>query len=420
MKALVILVSCLCLCLAEKVRYDGHKVLRLVPVTEDQIETLHIWHNEAHKRGLIFWGEPGLLNQAVDVQFPPEKFAAYRTRLNNLGFQPIVLFDNVQSELDNQEAARVTRQQQTPTLNFFTDYRTAAEIFQWLDQTAANCPAGATCTVTNIGTSWEGRELKVFRISNGPNKRAIWIDSLIHAREWISGATNLYFIDQLVNNYNNAANRAMVDAYDWVFMPIINIDGYQYTFDTDRMWRRTRSDRGDILGCVGCDANRNFDFQWMTIGASDDPCSNTYAGVAPNSEPEVDAVRAYIMQNPSYYGAFITMHSYSQLFLLPYGYTVDFPQDYDEMMRVADLATEDLFNVHGTVYESDSASVILYPSSGTSRDWAKGVPQIKYVYTFELRDTGNYGFILPPEQIIPSGQETWEAVKRIAQEITFP
>jgi hypothetical protein len=32
----------------------------------------------------------------------------------------------------------------------------------------------------------------------------------------------------------------------------------------------------------------------------------------------------------------------------------------------------------------------------------------------ELRDQGEYGFLLPPEQIIPSGLETLEAVKALA------
>jgi len=46
-------------------------------------------------------------------------------------------------------------------------------------------------------------------------------------------------------------------------------------------------------------------------------------------------------------------------------------------------------------------------ASGSSYDWAKGVAGIKYSYTLELRDRGQYGFLLPPSQIIPTGEETW-------------
>lgn len=55
--------------------------------------------------------------------------------------------------------------------------------------------------------------------------------------------------------------------------------------------------------------------------------------------------------------------------------------------------------------------MLIDPSSGTSRDWAKGDPEIEYVYTLELRDEGDYGFLLPPEQILPTGEETWAGIK---------
>ena len=50
-------------------------------------------------------------------------------------------------------------------------------------------------------------------------------------------------------------------------------------------------------------------------------------------------------------------------------------------------------------------------SSGTSRDWAAGMMSIPYVYTIELRDEGSFGFLLPPDQILETGVETWEGVK---------
>ena len=50
-------------------------------------------------------------------------------------------------------------------------------------------------------------------------------------------------------------------------------------------------------------------------------------------------------------------------------------------------------------------------SSGNSRDWAAGVAHVPYVYTVELRDRGKHGFLLPPDQILETGVETWEGVK---------
>ena len=60
---------------------------------------------------------------------------------------------------------------------------------------------------------------------------------------------------------------------------------------------------------------------------------------------------------------------------------------------------------------------ILYPTdqaSGGTIDWTYN-QGIKYSYTFELRDTGRYGFILPASQIIPTAQETWLALMAIME-----
>lgn len=38
---------------------------------------------------------------------------------------------------------------------------------------------------------------------------------------------------------------------------------------------------------------------------------------------------------------------------------------------------------------------------------------IPFSYTFELRDTGTHGFVLPPEQIQPTCEETMLAVTTI-------
>lgn len=53
------------------------------------------------------------------------------------------------------------------------------------------------------------------------------------------------------------------------------------------------------------------------------------------------------------------------------------------------------------------------PAAGGSDDWAYDLG-VKYSYTFELRDTGRYGFLLPESQIKPTCEETMLAVKYIA------
>lgn len=47
---------------------------------------------------------------------------------------------------------------------------------------------------------------------------------------------------------------------------------------------------------------------------------------------------------------------------------------------------------------------------GSSFDWAKAYGNASISYLIELRDEGQYGFLLPPEQIIPNNLEIMDAL----------
>jgi len=208
----------------------------------------------------------------------------------------------------------------------------------------------------------------------------------------------------------------LMENVDWHIVPVLNPDGYEYTFNEDRLWRKSRS-RHNGASCPGVDLNRNFDFHWGEAGTNDDPCRNTYPGPFPFSEPEANNTANYLFNNRQRIRAYLTFHSYSQLWLTPYGYTEDLPSDYEELEDLGTRAAVALAQLYGTEYEVGAPSHILYSNSGSSRDYAKGVPGIKYSYTIELRDTGDFGFLLPPQQILNTCEETWEGVKVIARQV---
>ena len=114
------------------------------------------------------------------------------------------------------------------------------------------------------------------------NRRSVWLDGGIHAREWISTATVLYTIARLINGTlaRDIDVRKLIDTYDFYFMPVVNPDGYVYTHDDmnqtweteeqqelQRMWRKNRSPNGNLYreysNCIGVDLNRNFGYHWM-------------------------------------------------------------------------------------------------------------------------------------------------------------
>jgi len=47
---------------------------------------------------------------------------------------------------------------------------------------------------------------------------------------------------------------------------------------------------------------------------------------------------------------------------------------------------------------------------GLSTDYVANVLRKRIVCTYELRDKGQYGFLLSPEQIIPTGEETLDSL----------
>jgi len=298
----------------------------------------------------------------------------------------------------------------------WTEYHTLEDMYTFLDYLEATYDFVSTEV---IGHTFEGRDMRVAKVCKGEcgSKPAVWIDGGIHAREWISPATVTWMLRELVEN--DAEHSDLTENMDWYILASHNPDGYAYSRETNRMWRKTRSDSG---GCTnqtnqGVDANRNWGFHWAEGGSSDDPCHGLYMGPEPFSEIENRNVRDFILARKDKFIFYNSIHSYSQLILLPWGYTRDLPEDYDDMLSVALAGADALTAVHGEIYETGCIPCVLYIAAGNSVDWAKGEAGIKYSISMELRDTGEYAFLLPPEQIIPTAEETWAFHQTIMREI---
>jgi murein tripeptide amidase MpaA len=269
----------------------------------------------------------------------------------------------------------------------------------------------------NIGTTEEGRTLFGFHFTSkkGTNKPSIYFQCQIHAREWISGATCGYIINSLLSQYGKQDNITfLLDNVQFYVNPIQNPDGYVYTWSGDRLWRKNRGINSGS-SCKGTDLNRNYNDHWGEGGSSSNPCSETYKGGSVNSEPETKASIEYFRSAAPVIGA-IDWHSYSQLILRPYGWTRQNAPDEPQLKQLGDGISTAIRAVHGLHYISEK-SIDLYVTTGTASDWFYGEDATNTNkgyraagYTIELRDTGRYGFVLPPSQIIPCGEENLEAV----------
>ena len=203
---------------------------------------------------------------------------------------------------------------------------------------------------------------------------------------------------------------SLVNNAEFIFIPIVNPDGYEYTWKTDRMWRKNRRSNGSSYGV---DLNRNFDAQWGGVGSSPTPSSDTYRGPSAESEPETKAIADYYTSLTTIVGA-IDMHSYSQYVLRPYTHVNTAPKDESLMKQVTDEMVTIIKSVHGETYVAGRWYSTLYASSGVAQDYfySKGA----YGITIELRPkTSIPGFILPPDEIIPTGEEITPAVVHFAK-----
>lgn len=155
------------------------------------------------------------------------------------------------------------------------------------------------------------------------------------------------------------------------------------------------------------DLNRNFDIKWGQGGSSRYPASDTYMGPSSASEPEVQALQKYIGSlDRAVVG--INFHSYSQLILRPYGHSFD-THPTEQLNKELGDGMRDIIKKFSKVSYTSERSADLYPVTGGMDDWMTDQGMIGF--TIELRDTGRYGFLLPPRLIRPTCEEIWEAVQ---------
>ncbi|KAK2491694.1 hypothetical protein MC885_011665 [Smutsia gigantea] len=327
----------------------------------------------------------------------------------------LVNSDNFKALLDNEDEEMQHNEGQEWSSNTFNygAYHSLEAIYHEMDSIAQEFPDLASRV--KIGHSFENRSIYVMKFSTaeGMGRPAIWLNAGIHSREWISQATGIWTARKIVSDYGkDPAITSILEKMDIFLLPVANPDGYVYTQTKNRLWRKTRS-LNPGSRCIGADPNRNWNASFAGEGTSDNPCSEVYHGSHANSEVEVKSVVDFIQEHGNF-KCFIDLHSYSQLLMYPYGYTVHKAPDADELDEVARRAAKALASLAGTEYQVGPTCTTVYPASGSSIDWAYD-NGIKYAFTFELRDTGHYGFLLPANQIIPTAEETWLGLKTIME-----
>ncbi len=249
-------------------------------------------------------------------------------------------------------------------------------------------------------------------ISQGAKPVSVLIAN-IHAREITTPELAMRFLSWLVEGYGVDADATwLVDWHEIWIIPTANPDGHwlvelgeQPPYNDFPFFQRKNANNDtnhngnpDCLqwppssfSQYGVDLNRNHSFDWGGVGSSNDPCEQTYRGASAASEVEVAQLESLIRSLiPDQRGAahtdpapadttglFITLHSFGELVLWPWGNTTAPAPN-----RVGLKAIGDKLAAYNQYY-SCQPTTCLYATTGASDDWAYGELGIP-AFTFEV------------------------------------
>ena len=285
-------------------------------------------------------------------------------------------------------------------------YRTVEETHADLAQLATNYSDLATWV--DIGDSWQKREggggydIRALVLTNRATpdpKPKFLLLAAVHARELATAELATRFAEHLVTNYTLDPDITwLLDYTELHLISQANPDGRKLA-EAGSLWRKNiDSDDGcTISSSWGVDLNRNSSFKWnqcATSGcSSSNACQPVYRGPGPTSEPETQALEAYVSSifpdqrgpldtDPApddATGLFISLHSYGEWILFPWGWQ---PGPAPNNTQLETLGRKFGFFTGYETCQSGEPNCI-YPTDGTNDDWAYGKLGLAS-YTFEL------------------------------------
>jgi len=328
---------------------------------------------------------------------------AEEARLRAAGFDVTVVQRDLSSYYAARAAADVQAQGTGGVIGLggsMGGFRTLTEIGQALDTLAAAYPT-IVSPKFSLGTTLEGRPIWAVRVSktplvDDPSKPLAWFDALHHAREPMGAEALLLTIEHICAAYpSDPIAKRMVETRNIVLVPCVNPDGYEYNHTTNPngggMWRKNRRNNGD--GTFGVDINRNYGYQWgpQWPGSSSSTSAEDYRGTAPFSELESQHVRDAMLAHPP--GMVFSAHTYSDLWLYPWGYIASPSPDDAKFQAWSQIMTQP----NGWVYGAPPN--VLYVANGVTIDWSYG--QLGSVgFSPEIGSSAD-GFWPSPSQILP-------------------
>jgi len=259
-----------------------------------------------------------------------------------------------------------------------------------------------------IGQSAQGREIIALKVTAGARtmpdgkRPGVLFSSLQHAREWIGVEVNRRLLHHFVDNWraNQKEIKTLLQTTELWFVIVANPDGYQFSFDVERLWRKNLRDNdgdGQITTTDGVDLNRNFNEHWGydDEGSSPDRSEEIYRGPSPASEPETQALQNLIgLIKPRFLS---NIHSFGEWLLYPQGWQVG-TLDADNPIYVALAGTDAMPAIPG--FNPGQSADTLYVANGETTDFAD-TRAGTVAFTVELGEgIPGAGFVFPDDETL--------------------
>jgi hypothetical protein len=180
----------------------------------------------------VYWPSSNPEKVAVTVRLTPEQKELVDAAVLDSGVSVTVKHANLQALVDRESfelAALADRDKEDPSSpDWHKSYHRPEGVLKYYSYLAKTYPHLVTL-VPSIGKTHEGRDLFAVHLSsNGTTKKEkkrVWWQSQIHAREWISGATTQFIFGKLISEFEKGTEE-VVELLEGVEVVLIPIGGF--------------------------------------------------------------------------------------------------------------------------------------------------------------------------------------------------
>ncbi len=251
------------------ISFDDHQVWETKATGHAQLQVLQqLWFDQK----IDLWSSA--LNRPILFSASQSSLEQAKSTLTDAGLSLELIMPNLQQALDS-HATQIGSQAVLSGNQFFSKYQKISELHDFIRQLAADNPNLAS--TFSIGSTFENRDILGIKIGSPNATKSIVLHGGIHAREWIGPAVVTFIANELVGQYGKSDKVTnILNEFNFHIIPVLNVDGYVFTHQHNRMWRKNRQPTNP--SCTGVDLNRNFAYGWSGPGASGEPCSDAYYG----------------------------------------------------------------------------------------------------------------------------------------------